>query len=122
MEIIDTYASTITKSEMSYYFVELFSLQKKEEFGIFRDISGHPLYHAIMQLAQLGVVAGKNGNFYPDNYTVRADGISMLANSLAASKGKAIIIREYTHINNINDVTYFAPYAPHLEYLLQNNL
>lgn len=120
---IDTKKSVLSKSELSKMMVEIFELEEAWNiWNIFRDISGHPSYTAITKLAQLGVVAGKNGNFYPNNHAIRADGISMIANSLAASKGNAIVIKAFEEILNIHDVTYFAPYAPHLEYLLQQGI
>jgi hypothetical protein len=89
---------------------------------VFSDISNHKYRSAITILAQLGVVAGRNGKFYPDTETHRADGIIMIANSLLAKERKALVINEFYHLNTINDVTYFATYAPHLEFLLDHEI
>ncbi|MDO4713873.1 MAG: S-layer homology domain-containing protein [bacterium] len=71
VDLIDTSASVLTKSEMARYLVTVFQLEKSIIPHIFNDISNHSYHSAIAKLAQLGVVAGKNGNFYPDNYVLR---------------------------------------------------
>jgi hypothetical protein len=52
---------------------DIFQLEKSITSPVFNDISNHRYHAAIAKLAQLGVVAGKNGNFYPDNDVLRAD-------------------------------------------------
>lgn len=56
---------------MARYLVAIFQLEKSIVPNVFNDISNHTYHSAIAKLAQLGVVAGKNGNFYPDNYVLR---------------------------------------------------
>ena len=113
---------TLTKSQMAQMLVAIFQLEKSIVNKIFNDIGNHRHQDSIMRLAQLGVVAGKNGNFYPDAMALREDGIIMIANSLAVSQSKPLVIKNFTHLSSINDTTYFAPYAPHLEYLLANEI
>jgi len=122
VDIIDMTKSTMTKSEMAKYLVEIFQLKFPQNDDVFSDISNHKYRSAITILAQLGVVAGRNGKFYPDTETHRADGIIMIANSLLAKERKALVINEFYHLNTINDVTYFATYAPHLEFLLDHEI
>lgn len=122
IKLIDTTKSVLTKSEMAGVLVEVFQLEKQQMEAVFRDIYNHKYQDAITQLAQLGVVAGRNGNFYPDNDTLRADGIIMIANSMLAQEQKALVIKNFYHLNTIVDVTYFAAYAPHLEYLLDHEI
>ncbi len=107
---------------MAQMLVAIFQLEKSIVNKIFNDIGNHRHQDSIMRLAQLGVVAGKNGNFYPDAMALREDGIIMIANSLAVSQSKPLVIKNFTHLSSINDTTYFAPYAPHLEYLLANEI
>ena len=113
---------TLTKSQMAQMLVAIFQLEKSIVNKIFNDIGNHRHHDSIMRLAQLGVVAGKNGNFYPDAMALREDGIIMIANSLAVSQSKWLVVKNFTHLSSINDTTYFAPYAPHLEYLLANEI
>lgn len=122
IKLIDTTKSVLTKSEMAGVLVAIFQLEKQQTGTVFRDISNHKYQDAITQLAQLGVVDGRNGNFYPDNDTLRADGIIMIANSMLAQEQKALVIKNFYHLNTIADVTYFAAYAPHLEYLLDHEI
>jgi len=122
LEMIDTTKSVVTKSEMAKYLVEIFQMKFPQNNDVFSDISNHKDRSAITILAQLGVVAGRNGKFYPDNETHRSDGIIMIANSLLAKERKALVINDFYHLNTINDVTYFATYAPHLEYLLEHEI
>lgn len=120
--LIDTSRSVLTKSEMANALVAIFQLEKQSTDKVFRDIHNHQYQDAITQLAQLGVVAGRNGNFYPENDTLRADGIIMIVNSMLAQQQKALVIKNFYHLNTITDVTYFAAYAPHLEYLLDHKI
>ena len=122
IKLIDSTKSVLTKSEMAGILVAIFQLEKNKTNNVFRDISNHNYQDAITKLAQLGVVAGRNGNFYPDNDTLRADGIIMIANSMLAQEQKALVIKNFYHLNTITDVTYFAAYAPHLEYLLDHKI
>lgn len=121
-KMIDTQASALTKSEMARYLVTLFQLEAKSKGLVFRDIHNHRYQEAITQLAQLGVVAGRNGNFYPEQHVLRSDGVIMIANSLLAKTQKALVIKNFYHLKTIADVTYFATYAPHLEYLLNHEI
>ena len=73
---------------MAQMLVAIFQLEKSIVNKIFNDIGNHRHPDSIMRLAQLGVVAGKNGNFYPDAMALREDGIIMIANSLAVSQSK----------------------------------
>lgn len=120
--LIDTSTSVLTKAQMAQYLVAIFQLEKSSVNSVFNDIGNHKHRDAINRLAQLGVVAGKHGKFYPDAMVLREDGIIMITNGLLASQGKALVINNFTHINPINDTTYFAAYAPHLEYLLTNEI
>ena len=122
IKLMDSTKSVLTKSEMAGILVAVFQLEKNKTDNVFRDISNHNYQDAITKLAQLGVVAGRNGNFYPDNDTLRADGIIMIANSMLAQEQKALVIKNFYHLNTITDVTYFAAYAPHLEYLLDHKI
>lgn len=122
IKLIDSTKSVLTKSEMAGILVAIFQLEKNKTNNVFRDISNHNYQDAITKLAQLGVVAGRNGNFYPDNDTLRADGIIMIANSMLVQEQKALVIKNFYHLNTITDVTYFAAYAPHLEYLLDHKI
>mgnify|MGYP001681664156 FL=1 len=122
IKLIDTTKSVLTKSEMAGYLVAIFQLEPQETDNLFRDIHNHRYQDAIIQLAQLGVVAGRNGNFYPDNDTLRADGVIMIANSMLAKEQKALVIKNFYHLNSIADVTYFAAFAPHLEFLLDHKI
>lgn len=122
ISLIDLSSSVLTKSQMAGYLVAIFQLEKSITTTVFNDISNHRYHSAITKLAQLGVVAGKNGNFYPDNYVLRSDGIIMIANSLLAQQWKALIISDFIYLPTIDDTTYFAAYAPHLEYLLTNEI
>jgi hypothetical protein len=79
---------TLTKSQMAQMLVAIFQLEKSIVNKIFNDIGNHRHQDSIMRLAQLGVVAGNNGNFYPDAMALREDGIIMIANSLAVSQSK----------------------------------
>lgn len=120
---IQTLNPHLTKSEMAGYLAQIFQLEKiHRDPLVFNDISNHKYQASITKLAQLGVVAGRNGNFYPDNLVLRSDGIMMIANSLLASKKEPLALSNFTFINTINDTTYFAPYAAHLEYLLGNEI
>lgn len=119
---IDLSKSVLTKSEMAKYLVEIFQLKFPQNENAFSDISNHKYHAAITKLAQLGVVAGRDGKFYPDTYAHRSDGIIMIANSILAKQEKALVIKDFYHLNAITDVTYFAAYAPHLEYLLDNEI
>lgn len=121
-KLIDTTKSVMTKSEMAGILVDTFQLEKPIRDSVFRDIHNHRYQDAIIQLAQLGVVAGRNGNFFPDNYVLRSDGVIMIANSMLAHQKKALVINEFYHLNTITDVTYFATFAPHLEYLLDHEI
>lgn len=120
--LIDTTKSVRTKSEMAKDLVAIFQLDEKPKETVFRDIDHHPYQEAITQLAQLGVVAGRNGNFYPDQKVLRSDGVIMIANSRLAKEQKALVIKNFYHLNTLTDVTYFATYAPHLEYLLEHEI
>lgn len=100
----------------------IFQLEKNVDSSVFVDISNHKYQASITKLAQLGVVAGTNGYFYPDNDVLRADGIIMIANSLLRKKSASLSNTNFIHINTINDTTYFAPFASHLEYLLVNEI
>ena len=122
IKLINTTKSVLTKSEMAGYLVAIFQLEPQETDSLFRDIHNHRYQNAIIQLAQLGVVAGRNGNFYPDNDTLRADGVIMIANSMLAKEQKALVIKNFYHLNSIADVTYFAAFAPHLEFLLDHKI
>ena len=122
IKLMDSTKSVLTKSEMAGILVAIFQLEKNKTNNVFRDISNHNYQDAITKLAQLGVVAGRNGNFYPDNDTLRADGIIMIANSMLVQEQKALVIKNFYHLNTITDVTYFAAYAPHLEYLLDHKI
>lgn len=113
---------TLTKSQMSAMLVAIFQLEKSTVNLFFNDIGNHRYQEAINRLAQLGVVAGRNGNFYPDAKALREDGIIMITNGLLASKRQALVINTFTHLNSINDTTYFAAFAPHLEYLLAHEI
>jgi hypothetical protein len=119
---IDLSKSVLTKSEMAKYLVEIFQLKFPQNENAFSDISNHKYHAAITILAQLGVVAGRDGKFYPDTYAHRSDGIIMIANSILAKQEKALVIKDFYHLNAITDVTYLAAYAPHLEYLLDNEI
>ena len=99
IDMIDTSKNVMTKSEMVKYLAEIFKLKFQQNDDVFSDISNHKYRSAITILAQLGVVAGRNGKFYPDIEINRANGIIMIA-----------------------DVTYFATYRPHLEYLLEHEI
>ena len=120
--LIDTTKSVRTKSEMAKDLVAIFQLDEKPKETVFRDIDHHPYQEAITQRAQLGVVAGRNGNFYPDQTVLRSDGVIMIANSRLAKEQKALVINNFYHLNTLTDVTYFATYAPHLEYLLEHEI
>lgn len=120
--LIDTSVSVLTKSQMAQYLVAIFQVEKSNVNSIFNDIGNHKHRDAINRLAQLGVVAGNNGKFYPDAMVLREDAIIMITNGLLASQGKALVVKNFTHLNSINDTTYFAAYAPHLEYLLTNEI
>lgn len=122
IKLIDTSKSVLTKSEMAKILAEIFQLDEQPKGELFRDIRNHKYHSAITKLAQLGVVAGRNGNFYPDNDVLRADGIIMIANSMLIQQRKALVINNFYHLNRIADVTYFAAYAPHLEYLLEHEI
>ena len=122
LDMIDTSKSVVTKSEMAKYLAEIFQLKFSQNDDVFSDISNHKYHSAITILAQLGVVAGRNGKFYPDTQTHRADGIIMIANSMLAKERKALVINDFYHLNTINDGTYFATYAPHLEFLLEHEI
>ena len=122
VNLISSSDTQFTKSQMAWYLADIFQLEKSIISPVFNDISNHRYHAAITKLAQLGVVAGKNGNFYPDNDVLRADWIVMLANSLLAQQWKALVITNFTHLPKINDTTYFAAFAPHLEYLLTNEI
>lgn len=113
---------TLTKSQMAQMLVAVFQLEKSILNKIFNDIGNHRYQESITRLAQLGVVAGNNGNFYPDAMALRQDAVIMIANSLVANKAKPLVINNFTHLSWINDTTYFAPYASHLEYLLANEI
>lgn len=112
----------LTKSQMAQMLVAIFQLEKSIVNKIFNDIGNHRYQDSIMRLAQLGVVAGNNGNFYPDAMALREDAVIMIANSLALSQSKPLVIKNFTHLSSINDTTYFASYAPYLEYLLANEI
>ena len=120
--MIDTTKTTMTKSEMVKYLAEIFKLKFQQNDDVFSDISNHKYRSAITILAQLGVVAGRNGKFSPDIEINRANGIIMIANSLLVKQQKALVINDFYHVNNITDVTYFATYRPHLEYLLEHEI
>ena len=122
IDMIDTTKTTMTKSEMVKYLAEIFKLKFQQNDDVFSDISNHKYRSAITILAQLGVVAGRNGKFYPDIEINRANGIIMIANSLLVKQQKALVINDFYHVNNITDVTYFATYRPHLEYLLEHEI
>lgn len=122
IKLIDTSKSVLTKSEMAKILAEIFQLDEKPKGEPFSDISNHQHQTAITKLAQLGVVAGRNGKFYPNNDVLRADGIVMIANSMLVQQRKALVINNFYHLNRIADVTYFAAYAPHLEYLLDHEI
>ena len=122
IDMIDTSKSVMTKSEMVKYLAEIFKLKFQQNDDVFSDISNHKYRSAITILAQLGVVAGRNGKFYPDIEINRANGIIMIANSLLVKQEKALVIKDFYHLNNIIDVTYFAAYSSHLEYLLENEI
>ena len=53
---------------------------------------------------------------------LRSDGVIMIANSRLAKEQKALVINNFYHLNTLTDVTYFATYAPHLEYLLEHEI
>ena len=122
IDMIDTSKTVMTKSEMVGYLAEIFKLKFQQNDDVFSDISNHKYRSAITILAQLGVVAGRNGKFYPDIEINRANGIIMIANSLLVKQQKALVINDFYHVNNITDVTYFATYRPHLEYLLEHEI
>lgn len=122
VDMIDTSKTVMTKSEMVKYLAEIFKLKFQQNDDVFSDISNHKYRSAITILAQLGVVAGRNGKFYPDIEINRANGIIMIANSLLVKQQKALVINDFYHVNNIIDVTYFATYRPHLEYLLEHEI
>ena len=122
IDMIDTSKTVMTKSEMVKYLAEIFKLKFQQNDDVFSDISNHKYRSAITILAQLGVVAGRNGKFYPDIEINRANGIIMIANSLLVKQQKALVINDFYHVNNIIDVTYFATYRPHLEYLLEHEI
>ncbi len=122
IDMIDTSKTVMTKSEMVKYLAEIFKLKFQQNDDVFSDISNHKYRSAITILAQLGVVAGRNGKFYPDIEINRANGIIMIANSLLVKQQKALVINDFYHVNTITDVTYFATYRPHLEYLLEHEI
>jgi len=62
IKLIDSTKSVLTKSEMAGMLVAVFQLEKNKTNNVFRDISNHNYQDAITKLAQLGVVAGRNGN------------------------------------------------------------